>query len=196
MLSGDPQQLYPMQVTYNAGQLDFDPAYNGQTVSIVDATGSSDYIIGTDTIPLRSGVSYVVDGVMFSLSGTPKDGDTFSLDWNDGQSGPVGVSDTSNIVLLGKLQNQNTVDGGSANYQAAYTQLVSDVGNRARQLEVTKDAQNSLVSQASAAREAISGVNLDEEAAKLLQFQQMYQASARSISVGQKLFDELLSIAG
>ncbi len=196
MLSGDPQQLYPMQVTYNAGQLDFDPAYNGQTVSIVDATGSSDYTIGTDTIPLRSGVSYVVDGVMFSLSGTPKDGDTFSLDWNDGQSGPVGVSDTSNIVLLGKLQNQNTVDGGAANYQAAYTQLVSDVGNRARQLEVTKDAQNSLVSQASAAREAISGVNLDEEAAKLLQFQQMYQASARSISVGQKLFDELLSIAG
>ncbi len=196
MLSGDPQQLYPMQVTYNAGQLDFDPAYNGQTVSIVDATGSSDYTIGTDTIPLRSGVSYVVDGVMFSLNGTPKDGDTFSLDWNDGQSGPVGVSDTSNIVLLGKLQNQNTVDGGAANYQAAYTQLVSDVGNRARQLEVTKGAQNSLISQASAAREAISGVNLDEEAAKLLQFQQMYQASARSISVGQKLFDELLSIAG
>jgi len=196
MLSGDPQQVYPMTVTMNSGELNFDPAYNGQTVSIVDASGSSDYVIGTDTIPLQSGASYVVDGSMFSIKGTPRDGDTFSLDWNDGQSGAVGISDTSNILLLGKLQNQNTVDGGSANYQAAYTQLVSDIGNRARQLEVTKDAQQSLVTQASAAREAQSGVNLDEEAAKLLQFQQMYQASARSITVGQKLFDELLAIAG
>lgn len=196
MLSGEPLQAYPMTVSMNGGQLDFDPAYNGQTVTVVDATGSSDYTIGSDTIPQRSGVGYIVDGVMFSINGTPKDGDTFSLDWNDGQSGAVGVSDTSNILLLGKLQNQNTVDGGSANYQASYTQLVSDVGNRARQLEVTKDAQKSLVTQASAAREARSGVNLDEEAAKLLQFQQMYQASARSISVGQKLFDELLAIAG
>jgi flagellar hook-associated protein 1 FlgK len=60
---------------------------------------------------------------------------------------------------------------------------------------VTQSAQKSLVAQASAARESQSGVNLDEEAANLLKYQQMYQASARAISIGQSIFDELLNVA-
>ena len=81
-------------------------------------------------------------------------------------------------------------------YQGGYAQMVSDIANKAREIEVTKEAQQTLVDQASAARDSESGVNLDEEAAALLKYQQLYQAAARSISVGQKLFDELLSIAG
>ena len=99
------------------------------------------------------------------------------------------------MLLLGKLQTQNTADGAATSYQGIYAQMVADIGNKAREVEVTKDAQKSLVDQANAVRNAESGVNLDEEAANLLKYQQLYQASARSISVGQKLFDELLSIA-
>ena len=150
--------------------------------------------------PTASGMTYEIwDGtsrVQFTISGTARPGDTFSLDMSDASTGgKIGVSDSGNMLLLGKLQTQNTADGASTNYQGVYAQMVSDVGNKAREIEVTKDAQKSLVDQADAARNAESGVNLDEEAANLLKFQQLYQASARSISVGQKLFDELLSIA-
>lgn len=160
-----------------------------------------EYPASANPPPFASGMSYEIwDGtsrVHLTLSGTPKPGDTFTLDMNDDSTGgKIGVSDSGNILLLGKLQTQNTADGGTANYQGVYAQMVSDIGNKARELEVTKDAQQALVDQADAARTAESGVNLDEEAANLLKFQQLYQASARSISVGQKLFDELLAIAG
>ncbi len=150
--------------------------------------------------PVVAGQTYEIwDGnrrIQFSMTGNPQPGDTFSIDNNDASTGSaIGVSDSGNIVLLGKLQTQNTADGGNASYQAIYARMVSDIGNRAREIEVTKDAQQALVDQANSARSAESGVNLDEEAANLLKFQQLYQASARSISVGQKIFDELLAIA-
>lgn len=163
-------------------------------------TYSLEYPASATPPPVSPGQTYEIwDGnsrVQFSFTGNPLPGDTFSLDSNGGNGNPVGVSDSGNILLLGKLQTQNTGDGGTTNYQGVYAQMVSDIGNKAREVEVTKDAQQSLVDQASAARNAESGVNLDEEAANLLKFQQLYQASARSISVGQKIFDELLAIAG
>lgn len=164
-------------------------------------TYSLEYPASGTPPPISAGQTYEIwDGnsrVQFSISGNPQPGDVFSLDKNDASTGgTIGVSDTGNIVLLGKLQTQNTSDGATASFQGAYAQMVSDIGNKAREIEVTKDAQKSLVDQASAAKNAESGVNLDEEAANLLKYQQLYQASARSISVGQKLFDELLAIAG
>ena len=150
--------------------------------------------------PTANGMTYEIwDGnsrIQFSINGTARPGDTFSLDMNDASTGgKIGVSDSGNMLLLGKLQTQNTADGAATSYQGIYAQMVADIGNKAREVEVTKDAQKSLVDQANAVRNAESGVNLDEEAANLLKYQQLYQASARSISVGQKLFDELLSIA-
>jgi flagellar hook-associated protein 1 FlgK len=163
-------------------------------------TYSLEYPASATPPPVSPGQTYEIwDGnsrVQFSFTGNPLPGDTFSLDSNGGNGSPVGVSDSGNILLLGKLQTQNTGDGGTTNYQGVYAQMVSDIGNKAREVEVTKDAQQSLVDQANAAKNAESGVNLDEEAANLLKFQQLYQASARSISVGQKIFDELLAIAG
>jgi flagellar hook-associated protein 1 FlgK len=155
---------------------------------------------------VQAGATYeIANGnsrISFTIKGSPKSGDTFQLANNfevnasTGKKEKIGVSDTGNILLLGKLQTQNTSDGASTSYQGVYAQMVSDIGNKAREVEVTKTAQKALVDQAGAARDAESGVNLDEEAANLLKFQQLYQASARSISIGQKIFDELLSIAG
>jgi flagellar hook-associated protein 1 FlgK len=149
------------------------------------------------TYELTSGNSRV----QFSITGSPQAGDTFKLSANydvntvTSKKEKIGVSDSGNILLLGKLQTQNTSSGGATTFQGVYAQMVSDIGNKARQVEVTKQAQQSLVDQASATKDSESGVNLDEEAANLLKFQQLYQASARSISVGQKIFDELLAIA-
>ena len=133
------------------------------------------------------------DGLSFDISGTPVAADRFTVERNTSSNG---VADGRNALLLGKLQSQGTVSGGAANYQAAYAQLVSDNGNKTREIQVTRDAQKSLFDQSSAAREAMSGVNLDEEAANLIRYQQAYQASAKMLSIGTKLFDTLLSISG
>jgi flagellar hook-associated protein 1 FlgK len=68
------------------------------------------------------------------------------------------------------------------------------VGNRAREIHVQSDAQTALVQQTTAAQQSVSGVNLDEEAANLIRFQQAYQASGRVLQIASKLFDTILGI--
>ncbi len=131
----------------------------------------------------------------FTLSGTPKVGDVFQFKFNTD-----GVADNRNAVRLGALQVEKTMQASAtgaptATFQSAYSQLVSFVGNKAREVQVGEQAQETLLRQAMDARESLSGVNLDEEAANLIRYQQAYQASGRVMSIAQRLFDELISIA-
>mgnify|MGYP001990156909 CR=1 FL=1 len=71
--------------------------------------------------------------------------------------------------------------------------MVSDVGNRTNVVQVNLAAQQGLTEQLSAVKLSESGVNLDEEAANLIRFQQSYQASARVIQVSSELFDTIIS---
>ena len=130
------------------------------------------------------------DGISFSISGIPANGDTFTLGKNTG-----GVSDGSNALLLGALQNQKTMAGGTASFNDAYAQLVSTVGNKARQVQISGAAQASLTLQVRTAQQSVSGVNQDEETANLLMFQQMYQANAKVIQTASTLFDTVLGIS-
>ena len=130
-----------------------------------------------------------INGISIEISGMPQNSDTFLVAKNTS-----GVSDGRNALTLGKLQTQNTMTGQTATYQSAYARLVSDNGNKTRQIEVTGKAQQALLEQTQSAREAMSGVNLDEEAANLLRYQQAYQASAKSLQIGTGLFDTLLGI--
>ena len=82
----------------------------------------------------------------------------------------------------------------SATLQSVYSQLVSSVGNKSREAQVNRDAQESLVSQATEAQQSVAGVNLDEEAANLIRYQQAYQASSKVMTIASKLFDEVLSL--
>lgn len=109
-------------------------------------------------------------------------------------AGGSGPEDGRNIVKLGNLQTQNTMLGAKATYQDNYAAFVNDVGNKTASAEISSVAQTSLLNQAVAAREAVSGVNRDEEAAKLIEYQQAYQASAKVIEIASNLFDTLLSI--
>ena len=86
------------------------------------------------------------------------------------------------------------VANGTASYQSAYGLMVSDVGNRAREIQVQGDAQTALVKQTVASQQSLSGVNLDEEAANLIRFQQAYQASGKVLSIASTLFDSILGI--
>lgn len=161
----------------------------GANISVT--VGSTTTLYPGPTIPYTSGATISFAGTSFSISGSPNNGDKFTLTEN-----PAGVSDGRNALALGQLQSQNTMSGKTASFQAAYARLVSDVGNKSRELQVKSDAQTALLKQSTDARDSLSGVNLDEEAANLLRYQQAYQASAKMIEVGSKLFDVLLSAAG
>lgn len=180
-----PSNALPIQMSYLNGQLTINNTVNG-SVAVT---------IGGTTTLTASPIAYVadavvtVDGISFKMTGTPKNGDTFTLERNANA-----VADSRNALLFGKLQVQDTMSGGKTSFQGAYAQLVSSVGNKTREVEVTGEAQKSLLEQAMAARESMSGVNLDEEAANLIRFQQAYQAAAKVIDIGSRLFDTLLTL--
>jgi len=135
-------------------------------------------------------------GAQVSVSGAPLNGDSFSVTANTG-----GVSDSSNVVALADLQTRKSLGksaaGGQAvlNFQQAYAQLVSDVGNKTRQTQVMATAQQNLVAQTKQAQQSIAGVNLDDEAANLLRYQQAYQASGKMMQIATSLFQTLLDIS-
>lgn len=141
------------------------------------------------TVSYTAGASLSFDGITVSISGAPSNGDTFTIGKNTG-----GVSDGSNALLLGALQNRKTMGNGTATFNEAYGQLVSAVGNKARQVQIAHTAQTSLTTQIRAVQQSVSGVNQDEETANLLMFQQMYQANAKVIQTASTMFDAVLGI--
>lgn len=189
----------PLTLAYAGGNLTGFPA--GSVTVTVGATSTTYAIAGpATTVPYTSGATFTINsaapatapsGVSIQLSGTPAGGDTFTIAANT-----AGVEDASNIVRLGKLQTQDTMLGGTATIQDDYAAFVNDIGNRAATADVASTAQTALLGQATAAREALSGVNRDEEAAKLIEYQQAYQASAKVLETANKLFDTLLSLGG
>lgn len=166
------------------------------TITFIDATHFS--VTGTGVPAAASAPPYVTytagadityNGWTMQISGAPAAGDVFTVSSNTN-----GVADNRNAVALAGLQTTSTMIGGTASYQSAYSQLVSEVGNKTRQVQTIGAAQQNLADQAVAQQQQVSGVNLDEEAANLLRYQQAYQASAKVIQIASSLFDELLGI--
>ena len=153
----------------------------------------------TDSIPYTSGANITLagpvattppSGFTFPISGLPNNGDTFVIGRNS-----AATADGRNALALGQLQTQDTMSGKTASLQEAYAQLVSEIGNKTRQVQVTGETQRILLEQAQSSRDSLSGVNLDEEAANLIRYQQAYQASAKAMQIGASLFDTILQIA-
>jgi len=136
-----------------------------------------------------AGANISFNGWTMQISGTPAATDTFTIGSNTNAS-----TDGSNALLLAGLQTKNTMAGGTTSYQGAYSQLVSYVGNKTRELEVTSKAQTSMVEQSVQAQQSFSGVNLDEEAANLLRYQRAYQAAGKALQIANTMFDTILSL--
>lgn len=137
----------------------------------------------------QQGMVISFNGMSFEINGVPDDGDQFTLERNVGAT-----VDGRNGLALGQLQTKNTVAGGTATFQTAYAEMVANNGIKTRELKIVGDAQQSVLNQAVANQQALSGVNLDEEAANMIRFQQAYQASAKVLEIGKSLFDTLLQI--
>jgi flagellar hook-associated protein 1 FlgK len=138
-------------------------------------------------ITFNAGNPITFNGWTVQITGIPKPGDVFSIGPNTN-----GAADNRNALLLGGLQTSSTLAGGTASYQSAYGQVVSVTGNKTRELEVTSQAQGALLSQTQALQQSESGVNLDEEAASLLRYQQAYQAASKVMQTASQMFDTLL----
>jgi len=159
---------------------------NPAAPALLEAGIAYDPAANNDVFPTPGALDY---GYRISLTGAAVAGDRFTVGYNTS-----GVADNRNALLLAGLQTVNTVGNGTANYQSAYSQLVAQVGNRAREIEVQGKAQDTIVTQTQAAQQSLSGVNLDEEAANLIRYQQAYQASGKVLQVAATLFDTILEL--
>lgn len=179
----------PFSLTYASGtnQLTGFPAT--EAVTVTSGGTSTTYAAGSP-VTYVSGATVSVAGLSFVISGTPANTDQFTITPNTTTS----PGNNQNGLLLAGLQNLGTVNNSSTSYASAFGQIVSTVGNKTRELQVTGAAEEHALSIVTAAQQSESGVNLDEEATNLLRYQQAYQAAGKMMQIASQLFDVLLSI--
>ncbi|MCY1274700.1 flagellar hook-associated protein FlgK [compost metagenome] len=186
-------------LTYDAAAGDFNvPA--GATLTRIDPnTGAAIPAPGDAFQPGQTNTYELTlaDGsrLRMTLSGRPENGDTFNVAFND-----KGVSDNRNALKLADLQSKAVIGVDPAapgttgvTFGDGYGDLVERVGTLAAQAKQDSDATGAILKQATDNRDSLSAVNLDEEAANLIKFEQYYNASAQVIQVARSLFDTLIS---
>lgn len=157
-------------------------------------TGTYNVTDNTTGTSLATNVAYAPDGNIsyngwtVQVSGTPAANDTFTVGPNLNSTG-----DSRNGLLIAGIQTAKTLDGATTSIQGAYAQMVSSIGNQAAQLQATSSAANTQLTNATSAQQSVSGVNLDEEATNLIQYQQAYQAAAQTMSAANTLFTTLIT---
>ncbi|MDN3517990.1 flagellar hook-associated protein FlgK [Aquisalimonas lutea] len=129
-----------------------------------------------------------LEGVSFTLAGEPDDGDAFVMEAN-----ADAIGDNRNAQELAGIADEGLLNNGNDSPQDFFSGMVGEIGTETRRAQSGRDAQEQLLDQARADREAVSGVNLEEEAANLLRFQQGFQAAARATTVANEVFQSLLS---
>jgi flagellar hook-associated protein 1 FlgK len=130
-----------------------------------------------------------VNGWSLTLNGSPANGDAVNV-----APGAVGGGDNRNALLMTQLQGQPIVSGSTLD--AAYSAVVANVGAVASTALTDQSSRSAILTNATTAESSLSGVNLDEEASKLMQFQQQYQAAAKLIQTATNVFDAILAVAG
>ncbi|WP_158937549.1 flagellar hook-associated protein FlgK [Burkholderia sp. S171] len=127
--------------------------------------------------------------VSATISGTPANGDTFTIGANKG-----GSSDGSNALAMANLGTAKSLNGGTDSLTSAYANYVNQIGNETNNLQSSSTSATAVLTQATSAQQSVSGVNLNEEAANLIQYQQLYQANSKVIQTASTLFTTLLGI--
>ena len=171
-------------------------------IAITDPSNAS--LLGTANIVFTSPTTYTINGGApqtytagqpitangwsLTLNGTPAANDSFTLKANTNARG-----DNANALALGKVANLGVLDNGATSVGRAYGQLTSQVGSAGSLAKDALSTQNAVYQQALSSQQGVSGVNIDEEAASLVRYQQAYQASAQVISTASQIFNALLS---
>jgi flagellar hook-associated protein 1 FlgK len=153
--------------------------------TINGVTGSLPYVAGGPIPPVGSTPQL---GWQVQISGTPAAGDRFTVKSNAGATG-----DNRNALLGAQQQTSPVLANGTLSINDSVSALITGIGSQAQQINTAQTAQTAVNTQAVDNQQATSGVNLDEEAAKLLQWQQAYGAAAKALQIGSSLFQSLLT---
>ena len=136
---------------------------------------------------LTGKTKFSLAGIELELRGTVAAGDTFSLNYNE-----TGDGDNRNLMELSHLQTKKVMNNGKATFQDVYSGMLSEIGAKTANADVSMQSAEILQNQSFERIQSNSGVNMDEEAANLLKYQQHYSAAARVISIASELFDTIL----
>lgn len=187
--SGSATVPTALQVTLTSG------GTSGQSVGFQITQSGSSTVLASGTMTLASsGTSIAVPYAnnppggywTVTLAGsTAVSGDAFTMSAG-------GPGNGGNAATMSALQTTKYLNNGKASLEDAYGQLVSTVATQGSQSQSALSAATASATQATAAQQSVSGVNLDEEASKLIQYQQAYQAAAKAIQIGNSLFSSLL----
>ncbi len=135
-----------------------------------------------------AGGNIAANGWQVQISGAPAAGDSFTVQSNAGATG-----DNRNALIAAKQQSTPVLSNGTVSISDAVNGLITGVGSQAQQINTAQAAQTAVNTQAVNNQQSVSGVNLDEEAASLLQWQQAYGAAAKALQIGSSLFTSLLT---
>ena len=142
-----------------------------------------------------SGQAINIDGWQITLKGTPNAGDTVTVgNVLDPQYGDAYKRNAGNGGALMALRDVKMFD--DATLQDGWANAIAQVGTRTQSAQYATNMSTTIANNLERDRLAVSGVNLDEEAAKLIQYQQAYQASAKMLQVAQSIFDNLMQTVG
>ena len=183
------------KLTAGYAQQKVDPLQLRNSTLDIEFTSDSQYKI-TDTVTntivaersYTAGQVIQYQNLQVTLNGTPNSGDKFQIDNNQ-----KGFGSNENIVRLSNLESAKLL-GNDETFQESYLNLINLAGTTTRQATVTKEALQVVYNQAFESRDQVAGVNLDEEAANLIRFQQAYQASARLVQTANELFDTIVRL--
>jgi flagellar hook-associated protein 1 len=158
---------------------------NATTITFLSPTTYE--INGAGSYTYASGGNIDQNGWQVQIGGTPATGDTFTVQGNQS-----GTGDNTNALAAANLNTQGVLSNGTISVSGAVSALISGAGAQAQQVNTAQSAQSAVNTQAQQQVQSITGVNLDEEAANLVQWQQAYQASAQALSVANGLFTDFL----
>ena len=182
----------------------------GATVTAASVTDPSTWVPGTYTVTFGAGNAYTVTnsggtqvasgtylsgtpisfaGAQLTLSGSPASGDTFTV----GPNNAANTGDNSNILAMSAALSASALNGSTTSVTGAANSLVSQIGVITQQAQNSATAQQTVNQNATTALNNSSGVNLDKEAATMLQFQQAYQAMAQVIQASNQMFNSLIT---
>lgn len=159
---------------------------NPAQIVFVDAGNYT--IDGAGPFPYTPGDTISANGWSLTLDGAPQAGDTFDISANG-----AGSSDNGNARAFAVLDDARVLGGGANSLNDALSGMTVKIGSTAREAAYGLEGQSAVDASIRAERESLSGVNLDEEAANLLRYQQAYQAAAQVISTADSMFQSLLA---
>jgi len=176
-ITGNTGGILTYDVVNKDGTIVTDPAtatlLTGQTASIDPLTGKAVITLAGVEVELENGV--------------PDIGDEVTLNFNE-----TGEGDNRNLLAMTALQSAKIMNNNKATFQDVYNTMLSELGAKTTNAEVAMASSGIVLEQSFARIQSVSGVNMDEEAANLLMYQQHYSAAARVITVAVEIFDTIL----